>query len=45
LVVNEFTTSKYDVLQPNGMTVGENVLILFGFKDANGDPYTTEWVW
>lgn len=45
LVVNEYTTSKYDELQPNGLTAGENILSRFGFVDGNGDAYTSEWVW
>jgi hypothetical protein len=45
LVVNEFTTSKYSAVQANGLTLGENILIRFGFVDGNGNPFTSEWIW
>jgi hypothetical protein len=45
LVVNEYTTSKYGEVQPNGLTLGENILIRFGFFDGNGNAYTSEWIW
>lgn len=45
LIINEYTTSKYDEPQDNGLTLGENILIRFGFTDGNGDAYTSEWIW
>jgi hypothetical protein len=45
LVVNEYTGSKYDAIQENGLTLGENVLIRFGFVDGDGVPFTSEWIW
>lgn len=45
LVVNEYTTSKYDELQENGLTAGENILARFGFTDGDGEAFTGEWVW
>jgi hypothetical protein len=32
-------------VEANGDTQGENVLTLFGFTTADGEPYGFEWVW
>ena len=45
LVVNEYTTGKYGEVQPNGLTLGENILIRFGFFDGNDTAYTSDWIW
>jgi len=42
--VNEFDSGKYDEVQMNGLTTGENVLTRFGMV-LNGDPFSFEWVW
>jgi len=44
-VVNEFQSGKYDEI-PTGsnLTVGEQRLVLFGFK-RDDEPYSGEWAW
>ena len=44
LNVNEFQSPKWDEVQGNGLTAGENILIQFGFT-LNGEPFTYSWVW
>lgn len=44
LVVNEYQSGKYDEEQANGLTEGENILVLFGFT-LNDEPFEYEWVW
>lgn len=44
LVVNEYQSGKYNQMLDNGFTVGENVLIRFGFT-FDGQPFGYEWVW
>lgn len=45
LVVNEYTTGKYGEVQQNGLTLGENILIRFGFFDEADNAFTSEWIW
>lgn len=42
--MNEFDSGKYEEMQGNGLTEGENILIRFGMVH-NGEPFTKEWVW
>ena len=42
--MNEFDSGKYDELQQNGLSAGENILTRFGMV-FNGEPLTYEWVW
>ena len=44
LVVNEFQSGKYDEVQGNGLTVGENILTQFGMT-KDDEPFGFEWVW
>jgi len=44
LVVNTYQSGKFDEVQENGNTEGENILIQFGFL-FNGEPFTFVWVW
>jgi hypothetical protein len=44
LSVNEFQSEKWDTVEENGNTQGENTLILFGFT-LNGEPFAFPWVW
>jgi len=45
LVVNEFASGAYDYPLSNtsDTTVGEEILIQFGFSDGDGNAYTLEW--
>ena len=44
LVINEYQSGKYDQIQENGNTFGENILIRFGFTFED-EPFGFEWVW
>jgi len=45
LVVNEFQSGKWDEVEENGYTAGENILVRFGFTLADGEPFDFLWVW
>lgn len=46
LVVNEFQSGKWDdVVELNGYTEGENILVRFGFTLSDGEPFDYVWVW
>jgi hypothetical protein len=45
LNVNEFQSKKWDTIEGDGNTQGENILSLFGLTLAKGEPFTFPWVW
>lgn len=49
LIVNEFDSGKYDDVplqaNPENRTTGELILLRFGFKDRDGEPFTSAWTW
>jgi len=45
LILNQFLSGAYDTIQPDGRTIGENILSRFGFVRSNGEPFTYAWVW
>uniref|UniRef100_A0A7S2YLL6 ABC transporter domain-containing protein n=1 Tax=Entomoneis paludosa TaxID=265537 RepID=A0A7S2YLL6_9STRA len=46
LAVNEFDSGAYDepAFEGSELTLGEQILITFGFTDSDGDPYDYIWV-